>query len=166
VDDRNAPLDEAELLPQRSFGYRLWMLRHAWTRRLEAVLNETELTHMQFFVLRMIEHVSSLGAVPSQTRLADQLHIDRMTVSKVLRTLEAKQLVVRAVHPDDPRANSVALTADGAAVLRRATVLVVTEQNRFFGRLGPERKAEFSAMLDELLDIDGCRNTRPAMEFE
>lgn len=142
------------------------MLRHAWTRRIEDVLGETELTHMQFFLLRVIEQVSSLGEVPSQARLADRLHIDRMTVSNVLRTLEAKRLVVRAVHPDDPRANSVALTAEGSALLRQATVLVVTEQNRFFGRLGPARKAAFSDMLDELLDADGCRDTRPAKEIK
>ncbi len=149
-------LDEAELLPSRSFGYRLWMLRHAWTRRLEAALQGTELTHMQFFLLRATEHVVKLGEVPTQSRLADGLHIDRMTASKVLRTLEAKGLLVRAVHPDDPRANSVALTEAGAALLRRATLLVVAEQERFFGRLGEARKAEFSTMLDELLSNDGC----------
>ncbi len=156
MDSVPSQLDEVELLPHRSFGYRLWMLRHAWTRRLEAALHPTELTHMQFFLLRATEHVVKLGEVPTQSRLADGLHIDRMTASKVLRTLEAKGLLVRAVHPDDPRANSVALTEAGAALLRRATLLVVAEQARFFGRLGEARKAEFSAMLDELLSNDGC----------
>ncbi len=165
MDNVGSRLDEAELLPHRSFGYRIWMLRHAWTRRLEAVLQETELTHMQFFLLRATEHVVNRGEVPSQTRLSGRLHIDRMTASKVLRTLEAKGLVVRAVHPDDPRANSVALTEAGTALLRRATRLAVTEQNRFFGRLGAERKAEFSAMLDELLTNDGCPNAA-SMELD
>ena len=160
MDSVPSRLDEAELLPHRSFGYRLWMLRHAWTRRLEAVLQATDLTHMQFFLLRATEHVASLGEVPSQSRLADAMHIDRMTASKVLRNLEAKGLLVRAVHPDDPRANSVALTDAGGVLLRRATLLAVTEQDRFFGRLGAARKAEFSAMLDELL-TDGCRAAAP-----
>ena len=160
MDSVSSRLDEAELLPHRSFGYRLWMLRHAWTRRLEAVLQATELTHMQFFLLRAAEHVVSLGEVPSQSRLADAMHIDRMTASKVLRNLEAKGLLVRAVHPDDPRANSVALTGAGALLVRRATLLVVAEQDRFFGRLGEARKAEFSAMMDELL-TDGRRAAAP-----
>ena len=159
-------MDDTELLPHRSFGYRLWMLRHAWTRRLEAALDATELTHMQFFLMRSTEHVARLGETPSQARLADQLHIDRMTVSKVLRTLEAKGLVVRAVHPDDPRANSVALTAAGAALLRRATSLVITEQDRFFGRLGPARKAQFSAMLDDLLSDGIAAPPLPAKEMK
>ncbi len=156
MDNVPSQLHEAELLPTRSFGYRLWMLRHAWTRRIEAVLQGTGLTHMQFFLLRALETVVGLGEVPTQSRLADGLHIDRMTASKVLRNLEAKGLLVRAVHPDDPRANSVALTEAGAVLLRRATLLAVTEQDRFFGRLGAARKAEFSAMLDELLTNDGC----------
>lgn len=166
MDRAASQIDDAELLPHRSFGYRLWMLRHAWTRRLEAALAATELTHMQFFLMRIIEHVSSLGETPSQTRLADRLQIDRMTVSKVLRTLEAKGLVVRAVHPDDPRANSVALTAEGSSLLRQATRLAIAEQDRFFGRLGPARKAQFSAMLDELLNNEGCRMSPLAPEME
>lgn len=156
MDNVPSGLDEAELLPQRSFGYRLWMLRHAWTRRLEAALHPTELTHMQFFMLRVAEHVAKRGEIPSQSRIADAMHIDRMTASKVLRTLEAKGLLARAVHPDDPRANSVALTEAGAALVRRAALLAWAEQDRFFGRLGEARKAEFSAMLDELLTNDGC----------
>ncbi len=166
MDSVPSQLDEAELLPHRSFGYRLWMLRHAWTRRIEAVLQATELTHMQFFLLRAIEAAVGLGEVPSQSRLADRLHIDRMTASKVLRNLEAKGLLVRAVHPDDPRANSVALTEAGAVLLRRATLLAVAEQDRFFGRLGGARKAEFSAMLDELLTNDGCPFASVSKELE
>jgi len=166
MDSVLSQLAEAELQPHRSFGYRLWMLRHAWTRRLEAALQGTELTHMQFFLLRATEHVASLGEMPTQTHLADRLRIDRMTASKVLRNLEAKGLIARAVHPNDPRANSVVLTANGATLLRRATLLAVAEQERFFGRLGADRKAEFSAMLDELLTNDGCRNTPSLTEID
>ena len=166
MDNVPSRLNETELLPTRSFGYRLWMLRHAWTRRIEAALQGTGLTHMQFFLLRALEAVVDLGEVPTQSRLADGLHIDRMTASKVLRNLEAKGLLVRAVHPDDPRANSVALTEAGAVLLRRATLLAMAEQDRFFGRLGDARKAEFSAMLDELLTNDGCPFAPVSKELE
>ncbi len=142
-----------ELSPRRSFGYRLWMLRHAWTRRLEAAIQGSGLTHMQFFVMRALEQAAADGVIPSQTHLADALLIDRMTVSTVLRTLEGKGLVHRGVHPDDPRANRVALTDAGAALLADAAGLVLAEQERFFGRLGPDGKAAFSAMLDQLLEV-------------
>ena len=46
-------------------------------------------------------------------------------------------------------------------MLERAVVLALTEQERFFGRLGPARKAAFSDMLDELLEHMGCRVAGP-----
>ena len=161
--DHGTPSPSSSLLPQTSFGYRIWMLRHVWTRRADAALGPTGLTHMQYFMLRMIEHVSGLGRTPSQTHLADALHVDRMTVSNVVRTLEAKQAVTRGVHPDDPRANSVELTSKGRQVLSQATLLVYAEQDRFFGRLGPEAKAQFSATLDKLLENTGpqCAGPQP-----
>ena len=150
MDDPELPLDRS--VPERSLGYRLWMLRHAWTRRVEMVLGPTGLTHMQFFILRAIEHVTLHGRTPSQTRIADFLTVDRMTVSKIVRTLEARGAVVRGVHPDDPRANSVELTQDGSRLLEQATDLVLTEQDRFFGRIGPDMKALFETLVDRLLD--------------
>ena len=155
MDDVALSFDTSELLPQRSFGYRLWRLRHAWTRRVEAVLGRTGLTHMQFFLLRVLEHCACDR--PSQTRLAELLEVDRMTISKVVRTLEAKGLLTRVPHPDDPRANLLALTEAGHTVAAEAAELALAEQNRFFGRLGPARSVEFSAMLDELLDQPECR---------
>jgi len=155
MDKAGRILEAAEQLPTRSFGYRIAMLKHAWTRRLEAALAPTGLTHTQFVLLRALEHC--MADQPSQTKLADLLGIDRMTASKVLRTLERKGLLTRAPHPDDPRANHVAMTETGLVVVRQATALALTEQERFFGRLGAERKAAFSQMLDDLLDQPGCR---------
>jgi len=149
---------DADLLPARSFGYRLWMLRHIWTRRLEAVLAPTGLTHMQFFLLRALEHCA--GTQPSQTSLSDLLQVDRMTVSKVVRTLEARGLLTRTTHPGDPRANVVELSEAGRELVEEATELAFAEQDGFFGRLGIERRAEFSAMLDELLAPTSCGGDR------
>ncbi len=152
--------------PERSLGYRLWMLRHAWTRRVEAVLGPTGLTHMQFFILRAIEHVTLQGRTPSQTRIANFLTVDCMTVSKIVRTLEARGAVIRGVHPDDPRANSVELTTDGRRLLGQATDLVLTEQDRFFGRIGPDMKALFETLVDRLLDPAIPRDDGPRTPME
>lgn len=154
----------ANLLPEVSLGYRLWMLRHEWTRRVEAALAPTGLTHMQYFMLRMIERATGQGCTPSQTHLAQALRVDRMTVSTVVRTLEAKQAVTRATHPDDPRANAVQLTPHGTELTHRATDLVFEEHDRFFGRLGPHDMARFSAMVDTLLEGTDRPCAAPARE--
>ena len=158
------PGELARLMPHRTFGFRLWMLRHAWTRRVEAALASTALTHMQFFVLCGVEHLTALGETPSQTRLAEDMQVDCMTVSKVVRTLEAKGLLTRAVHPADPRAKRLALTAPGVDAVRRGTRLVHAEQDRFFGRLGADGKAAFSDMLDTLLAQDAYGSARSQKE--
>lgn len=113
---------------------------------------------MQFFMMRVVSVASDLGEAPSQARLAEALMVDRMTVSTVVRTLEAKGLIRREVHPQDPRANLITLTPEGSALDHEAAVLVSVEQERFFGRLGYERQAAFSAMLDDLLDHEGVRS--------
>ena len=133
----------------------VWHAMHAWTRRLEAVMAPLDLTQMQYIMLRATDFLARQGERPTQARLAVGLATDRMMVSKVLRLLESKGLVVRAVHPDDPRANHVVLTEAGRRTLAKAVVLAQAEQTRFFGRLGTERAALLGATLDELLRLEG-----------
>ncbi len=151
----HVPPGGTELSPLRSFGFRLWHVQHAWTRRLEAALAPVGLTHMQYVMLRAADFLARQGERPAQRCLADVLATDRMMVSKVVRLLESKGLVVRCVHPDDQRANHVALTDAGRRSLAGAIEAAQAEQARFFGRLGPARQAEFGALLDQLLELEG-----------
>ena len=153
--DALPPLNDLDLSPVRSFGFRLWHVQHAWTRRLEAVLAPLDLTHMQFIMLRAADYLARQGERPAQARLAQCLATDRMMVSKVVRLLEAKGLVVRAPHPEDTRANHVVLTEAGRRTLTQAVGCAGAEQQRFFGQLGPERQLELGSMLDQLLAFDG-----------
>jgi DNA-binding MarR family transcriptional regulator len=110
---------------------------------------------MQYVMMRATDHLARQGQRPAQCGLAECLVTDRMMVSKVVRLLESKGLVVRCVHPDDPRANHVALTDAGHRTLAEAIEVAQTEQSRFFGRLGSARQGEFGAMLDDLLALEG-----------
>ena len=147
--------DDPDLSPVCSFGFRLWHVQNAWRRRLEAALAPLDLTHMQFVMLRATDHLARQGAQPSQTDLATCIAIDRMMVSKVVRLLETKRLLVRAIHPDDTRAHHVVLTETGRRTLTQAAAIAQAEQSRFFGRLGATRQRELGAMLDELLAFEG-----------
>ncbi len=140
----------------RTFGFRLWHLKHAWSRRLEADLAPLGLTYLQFVMLRTADRLARLGERPSQTRLAEVLATDRMLASKVLRLLAQKGLIVRPVHPEDARAVEIVLTESGRRTLAAALPVAQTAQEAFFGRLGPERLAEFDRMLDDLLAGEGC----------
>jgi len=151
MDDTRLP----DTLPVRSFGFRLWHVQHAFMRRLEAELLPLGLTHMQYVVLRVAGYLAQAGEQPTQARLAEGTATDRMMVSKVLRLLEGKGLVVRPVHPNDARAHHVVLTEAGRRMVARSVPLAMRAQAEFFGRLGDERVERLSATLDELLRLEG-----------
>ncbi len=141
--------------PVRSFGFRLWHVKHAFVRRLEAALLPLGLTHMQYVVLRAADYLAQAGERPTQARLAEGTATDRMMVSKVLRLLEGKGLVVRPIHPSDARAHHVVLTEAGRRMVARSIPLATQAQAEFFGRLGDERMGQLSAILNELLRLEG-----------
>ncbi len=142
-------------LPVRTFGFRLWHVQHAYMRRLEAALLPLGLTHMQYVMLRVADHLAQAGEQPTQARLAVGTATDRMMVSKVLRLLEGKGLVVRPVHPTDARAHHVVLTAEGRRLVAQAIPLALQAQAEYFGSLGCGRLEQLDAVLDELLRLDG-----------
>lgn len=141
--------------PVRTFGFRLWHVQHAFTRRLGAALLPLGLTHMQFVVLRVADHLAQAGEQPTQARLAVGTATDRMMVSKVLRLLEGKGLVLRPVHPGDARAHHVVLTAAGRRLVAQAIPLALQAQTEYFGSLSGGRLEQLDAVLDELLRLDG-----------
>lgn len=143
-----------EFSPARSFGFRLWHIQHAWTRRLEAALAPHGLTHLQFVLLRAVDWLVRTGERPTQARLAQKVVTDPMTVSKVLRLLERKGLIDRPVHPDDPRARHLLPTQAGVAALARALPAAIEAQRAYFGALGPEGEEQLSLLLDRLLVLD------------
>lgn len=141
--------------PTRTFGFRLWHVQHAFARRVEAALTPLGLTHMQYIMLRAADYLAQAGEQPTQARLAEVIATDRMMVSKVLRLLEGKGLVVRPVHPDDCRAHHVVLTEAGRRILSRAVLVSLQAQQHFFGRLGLSRMGQLGGILDELLQLEG-----------
>lgn len=87
----------------------LWALKHALERtslRMETVLG---VTAQQRVTIRLL---GKLGTT-TPGELAAMLHIDRGTVTAMIKRLEARQLVVRKPHPEDGRRTSLVLTARG-----------------------------------------------------
>ncbi len=142
--------------PEESFGFRLWHVLHAWQRRVDQALAPLDLTHMQFVVLAITHWLEDFGETPSQSRIASFGQIDRMTLSNILRLLEDKGYVLRRPHPEDPRANWVALTASGGTTVMEAKRRAAEIQDAFFGRLGQDGQAALACQLDALLRLERC----------
>ncbi|HEY6812196.1 MAG TPA: MarR family winged helix-turn-helix transcriptional regulator [Propionibacteriaceae bacterium] len=125
----------------------LWRITLSWQRRIRAVLESHELTHVQFVLLAslwwLVDHDDR---PPSQARLAQQAGTDPMMTSQVTRKLETRGLLERALDPTDSRARRLRLTAAGRALVTRALADVEAADEEYFAALGSQREAFVRAL--------------------
>jgi DNA-binding MarR family transcriptional regulator len=122
--------------PHTSPGYWLHHAALVWRQACETGLGET--TYPQFNVLSAVSLLTAEeGAAPTQQQVADFARMDRMMTSKLVRTLEERGLLARAVDPGDARRQRLALTTDGREVLRACVVAARRADEEIFGT-GPD----------------------------
>jgi DNA-binding MarR family transcriptional regulator len=83
---------------------------------------------------------------PTQARLAQHAGTDSMMTSQVIRKLEARELVERALDPADSRARQLRLRAAGRALVARALADVEATDDAYFASLGERRPAFVEAL--------------------
>jgi DNA-binding MarR family transcriptional regulator len=120
--------------PEKSAGYLLWQVTHAWQRQVDEALSELGITHLQFVLLAGIGWLTRSGDLLTQVQLAEFCSIDVMQISQVVRKLETKALVKRSGHPTDTRAKVLTLTLAGEAILKQAVPQIEQLDAAFFGR--------------------------------
>ena len=107
---------------------------------------ELSLTPAQFGVLTILRSHPGMG----QSSLARALGFDKVTVLRVLRGLESRGYVSRAPAPDNKRNVSVALTAEGTAVLTRAQKPAERAYKRLLAPLDKQQQVQLVALLQQL----------------
>lgn len=111
----------------------------------DAALAPLGITIGQFSQLR---NIRSLQPV-SLTDLARRLELDRSTVGRNTKVLE-KMGLVQPAAAEDQRESAVVLTAEGEALLDRATPLWEAQQRRIEERLGPDTFERVAELLDTI----------------
>ena len=129
-------------------GLLLWQLTNTWQAAQRAALRPFDLTHVQFVLLASLTWLNSDTPI-TQSELAAHAHTDPMMTSQVLRTLEAKGLIVRAPHPTDARARALTATPRGVELANAANASAEAVDHTFFARLG-DQQPHFTAMLNTL----------------
>lgn len=124
--------------PEDSPGYLLGQVTMLWQRKQKRVLDPLDLTHTQFVLLCALAWLSRDSDNVTQVDIANLGNMDRMMVSKVLRTLEEKNFITRDEHPTDTRAKTIKLTSDGEKVLQKAIICVENVDLEFFDTLGKD----------------------------
>ena len=134
-------------------GFVLWRLTNLWQHEMRVALAPLGLTHVQFVLLASIAWLEGTEQYVSQVSLSRHAHTDVMMTSQVIRTLEEKGLLIRAIHPEDTRAKIVSLTTRGRELAQRAVEVVESTDAQFFFLPGEETTILVQAML-QLIDTN------------
>lgn len=137
--------------PNDSPGYLLGQVTMLWQRKQKRVLDPLDLTHTQFMILASLAWLSKTNKNVTQVDIANQGNMDRMMVSKVLRTLEEKSFITRQEHETDTRAKKIRLTTVGETVLQKAIIEVENVDEDFFSTLETSLPS-FNKSMIQLID--------------
>ena len=137
---------------EASPGYLFWKTFHAWQRTMRASLDPLGITQVQYSILATTSYLASATEAVSQQDVANQLSMDKMMVSSVVKTLEVRGLVKRKPSKTDGRAFRLELTRQARELLTVATPAAEAVDEAFFGVLA---KAEREALVGYLGRILG-----------
>ncbi|MGG5317985.1 MarR family winged helix-turn-helix transcriptional regulator [Enterococcus sp. AZ072] len=132
-----------------SVGFSFIRVYNIWHRQIKAALSQIDLTHPQFVVIASLGYLAQFDQEITQVNIADTSDIDVMTISTIIKNLEKKKLVIRALSVEDARAKSVQLTDEGTQLMMEAMKIVEEIDCRFFGQLGNEQEI-FNQFLHRL----------------
>lgn len=140
--------------PEDSTGFLLWQVTNGWQRAIKKALLPFGLTHVQFVLMACVHWHDLQQKQVTQVLLSQNAHVDVMTTSTVIRTLEKKGYLQRADHTTDTRAKLVRLTPKGLVTVKEAIIVVEDFDKKFFGSLGADQ-AVFNQHLSGLLAEPG-----------
>jgi len=131
----------AEMSP----GFLMWRASTLWRRAIEAVLKPRGLTHPQFVLLATIGYLSNNGQLASQAEVGRFAGLDPNTTSQVLRALQEKKFIERALLKDEKR-KIPTLTRLGAKLLAEALPAVERADEAFFKSVNLTKENALSAL--------------------
>ncbi len=127
----------------RTLPMALLRAREAVMERFRPMLHEHGVTEQQWRVLRVLHEAGERDA----TELASAACILAPSLTRILKTLEGKGLIVTRRDPADGRRALIKLTREGAAFIRKVAPASAAVYAELEERLGPER---IEALLDDL----------------
>ena len=110
-------------------------------------LTEQDLTSSQYCVLAILQHRGATG----QNELGRLAHLDRCTVSVVVRNLKARRLISAGKDATDSRKTLIALTPEGKGILRGASRQSARAHDAVFSVLTDEETRRLMLTLKKLL---------------
>lgn len=123
----------------------------AFARKVEA----HGVTVAEWVLMRQLLDVEALA--PS--RLAESMGVTRGAVSKLADRLIAKSLLLRTASAADGRAQTLALTRAGRALVPKLAALADANDAEFFDPVAPRDRAALLRVLREIVEKHGLKST-------
>jgi homoprotocatechuate degradation regulator HpaR len=140
--------DDQVSTASRQLPVLLHRTREALAVRFRKVFLQHDLTDPQWRVLRILSQVDELDV----SSLAQRSYLMRESLSRILRDLAARGLIVRRVSNTDARRIFHSLTAKGHRLLEEVAPAFNPVYKEIEARFGIERIEELNGRLAELLD--------------
>lgn len=139
--------------PQRTLPMALLQAREAVMDRFRPMLHAHDITEQQWRVIRVLREEKELDA----TTLAAQACILAPSLTRILKTLEGRNLLQTARDRNDGRRLIVTLTPEGRALIASVTPEASELYAEIKAAMGPERIEHLLNELEYLLDRLGPR---------
>ena len=137
--------------PEDSPGFLLWQTSVVLARSIKEALERYEITHPQFVILAILLWFSEKKQEVTQVLIARQSKLDKMTVSKSLKTLVERELVKRGESKLDSRAKKVCSTPKGKAMAAKLVPIVEKIDEDFFGHVSKTDQKLLITILIKLI---------------
>ena len=137
--------------PEDSPGFLLWQTTITWQRKIKRALDPYGIIHAQFVILAILLWFEQIKQQPTQVIISNWSKLDKMTVSKSLKTLAAKNYVTRVEHIRDSRAKGVYLTSAGRELVTQLVPVVEGIDEQFFSVVNQNDQQELIKILHGLI---------------
>lgn len=129
-----------------SLGYQISLASRLQEKRFEESLKAVGLTRLSWCVLLAVGN----EGLSQPSDIADFIGIDRTATSRLLKQMEAGDLIERRTGQKDRRTTFVHLTTDGVAALKRGEPCANANNAYMAGKLTPDETVEISRLLRKL----------------
>jgi DNA-binding MarR family transcriptional regulator len=126
--------------------FSMYSASNAITRAYRPVLEELDLTYLQYMAMLVLWRDSPLNV----KEIGEKLRLDSGTLTPLLKRMEQKGLVMRKRSVTDERARIISLTEQGIVLEDKA--LSVPEQMGCKVQITPEEAALLKKLADKVTD--------------
>jgi DNA-binding MarR family transcriptional regulator len=135
-------------------GYWLRFVSNHVSRAFARKVEAHGVTVAEWVLMRQLLDEDALA--PS--RLADRMGMTRGAISKLADRLIAKAMLTRRADPEDGRAQTLALTSAGRALVPELAALADANDAEFFAGLAPKDRSALVRILSGIVERRGLKS--------